>query len=113
MTMQHTTSTSVSNLPIRSCRAKTRYREGKRDGWVSRLRSTRTVTALVALAIAAAAALTTPAYADGLIENVNGITLDEDGKVIRFTGLLIDKDGNVSKLLTRKDKPPRQLDFKN
>ena len=115
MTMQHTTSTSVSNLPIRSYRAKTRYREGEPNGWVSRLRSTRTGFGFVVLAMAAAIAAalaSAPAHADGLIENVNGITLDENGKVIRFTGLLIDKDGNVSKLLTRKDKPPRQLDFK-
>jgi len=115
MTMQNKTNIANTTSPVRSYRAKTRYREGKEDGWVSRLRSTRTVFGFAVLAMAAAitAALpSTPAYADGLIENVNGITLDEDGKVIRFTGLLIDKDGNVSKLLTRKDKPPRQLDFK-
>ena len=51
-------------------------------------------------------------YADGLIDNVNGITLDQDGKVIRFSGLLIGTDGKVTKLLTRKDKPPKQLDFR-
>ena len=62
--------------------------------------------------LAATVSLSTIAYADGLIDNVNGITLDEEGKIIRFTGLLIDKDGNVSKLLTRKDKPPKQLDFR-
>ncbi len=52
------------------------------------------------------------AYADGLVDNVNGITLDQDGKVIRFSGLLIGADGKVTKLLTRKDKPPKQLDFR-
>ncbi|MFC4292899.1 amidohydrolase [Sphingorhabdus arenilitoris] len=56
--------------------------------------------------------LAAPAHADGLIDNVNGITLDEDGKVVRFTALLIDRDGKVSQLLTRKDKPPKQLDYK-
>ncbi len=56
--------------------------------------------------------LTTPAHADGLIENVNGITLDKDGKVIRFAGLLIDTNGKVTKLLTTKDKAPKQLDFR-
>ncbi|NJM50073.1 MAG: amidohydrolase family protein [Sphingomonadales bacterium] len=64
-------------------------------------------TALVALC-----GLNTPAYADGLIDNVNGITLDEEGKVVRFTGLLVAKDGKVTQLLTRKDKPPKQLDFR-
>ena len=36
--------------------------------------------ALLALAIAA------PAHADTLVDNVNGITLDQDGKVVRFLG---------------------------
>jgi predicted amidohydrolase YtcJ len=56
--------------------------------------------------------LSTPALADGLIENVNGITLDDKGKVVRFSGLLISKDGKVTQLLSSKDKPPKQLDFK-
>ncbi len=52
-----------------------------------------------------------PAMADGLIENVNGITLDQEGEVLRFNGLLIDKDGKVSKLITKKNQIPKQLDF--
>jgi predicted amidohydrolase YtcJ len=64
-------------------------------------------------ALLAAAALTSAAvYADGLVENVNGITLDEEGKLIRFTGILISPDGKVTQLLTRKDKLPKQLDFR-
>ena len=58
-------------------------------------------------------ALATPAVADGLVENVNGITLDKDGKVIRFTAVLISKDGKVTELLTKKDKLPKQLDFRH
>jgi predicted amidohydrolase YtcJ len=50
--------------------------------------------------------------ADGVIENVNGITLDKDGKVIRFTGLIIDRQGKVAKLLMRGDKPPKNPDFR-
>ncbi|MGL5838372.1 MAG: amidohydrolase [Sphingorhabdus sp.] len=65
------------------------------------------------LASAAVLLLTTPVLADGLVENVNGITLDKQGKVIRFTGLLIDKQGKVTQLLTGKDKPPKQLDFRH
>ncbi|SNS99447.1 hypothetical protein SAMN06295955_10925 [Sphingopyxis indica] len=53
-----------------------------------------------------------PAHADTLIDNVNGITLDKDGKLVRFTGLVIDKDGKVAKLLDRKDKRPERPDFK-
>ena len=53
------------------------------------------------LLAAALAVLAAPAaIADGLIDNVNGITLDKDGKVVRFTGLLIGRDGKVSQLLT-------------
>ena len=43
----------------------------------------RLLAALLALLIS------TPAFADALIDNVNGITLDKDGKVVRFTGLVI------------------------
>lgn len=49
--------------------------------------------------------------ADGLVDNVNGITLDEEGKVIRFSGILIGRDGKVTQLLGPKDKAPRELDF--
>jgi predicted amidohydrolase YtcJ len=57
--------------------------------------------------------LATPVFADGLVENVNGITLDQDGKVIRFNAVLISKDGKVTELLTRKDRLPKQLDFRH
>jgi len=53
-----------------------------------------------------------PAMADGLYDNVNGFTLDDDGQLIRFTGILIDRDGKVTKLLDRKDKRPRELDWR-
>ncbi len=43
-----------------------------------------------------------PAQADVLIENVAGITLDKDGKLVRFTGIVIDDAGRVKRLL---DKP--------
>ena len=58
-------------------------------------------------------AMCTPAFADGLVENVNGITLDKDGKVLRFNAILVGKDGKVTELLTKKDKLPRQLDFRH
>jgi predicted amidohydrolase YtcJ len=60
----------------------------------------------------AALTLSAPALADGLIDNVNGITLSKDGKVERFTGLLIDADGKVAKLFDRRDKRPEKLDYR-
>nr|WP_208417723.1 amidohydrolase [Sphingopyxis panaciterrae] len=55
---------------------------------------------------------TAPAHADTLVDNVNGITLDKDGKLVRFTGLVIDREGKVKQLLDRKDKRPERPDFK-
>ena len=60
----------------------------------------------------ASSLLTAPAMADGLYDNVNGFTLDDDGQLVRFTGILIDRDGKVSRLLDRKDKRPRELDWR-
>ncbi|MBS0502244.1 MAG: amidohydrolase family protein [Proteobacteria bacterium] len=66
-----------------------------------------------ALFLAAAFLAAAPAFADSLIDNVNGLTLDKSGKVERFTGMVIDKDGKVAKLLQRGDKrPDRGLDFR-
>ena len=36
------------------------------------------------------------ASADALVDNVTGITLDEDGKVVRFTGVLLSLAGMVT-----------------
>lgn len=47
---------------------------------------------------------TSPALADQLIDNVNGITLDGQGKPSYFSGLLIGDDGKVKRLLSGKDK---------
>ena len=66
----------------------------------------RGLLALLALILAA------PAHADTLVDNVNGITLDKDGKLVRFTGLVIDTQGKVKQLLDRKDKRPERPDFK-
>ncbi|RYD25466.1 MAG: amidohydrolase, partial [Lysobacteraceae bacterium] len=52
------------------------------------------------------------AGADALIDNVNGITLDKDGKVVRFTGLLMSPDGKVVKLLAENEKRPAKLDWR-
>lgn len=54
----------------------------------------------------------TPAQADVLIDNVNGMSLDRDGKVERFTGLLVGNDGRIEQVLQRSDKRPGKVDFK-
>lgn len=56
-------------------------------------------------------ALSTPALADGLVDNANGYTLDAKGQLVRFTGLLIDKRGTITKVLDKNDKRPKMLDF--
>ncbi|MCW3836356.1 amidohydrolase [Sphingomonas canadensis] len=63
------------------------------------------VAAMLAMLLAPAA------RADTLIDNVNGITLDAQGKVVRFTGLVFGRDGKVAKLLSRTDKRPRTRDL--
>ena len=66
----------------------------------------------VALLVGAAGIVVAPAVQeDSLIENVNGMTLDSEGKVIRFTAMLVDDDGRVKQLLDRRDKRPREVDF--
>ncbi len=64
------------------------------------------VGAAVALSLIAS-----PAMADGLVDKVNGMTMDADGKVIHFNGLLIDRAGRVTKLLQPGDKRPATVDF--
>jgi predicted amidohydrolase YtcJ len=54
----------------------------------------RTLLALVA------ALLSSPAFADTLVSNVNGIQVGPDGKLQHFTGLLIGEDGKVRSVLT-------------
>lgn len=66
-----------------------------------------------ALLVSAAlfALATTSARADQLIDNINGITIDDQGKPVYFSGLLIGPDGRVKQLLKSSDKRPRKLDF--
>ncbi|MEP0191626.1 MAG: amidohydrolase family protein [Erythrobacter sp.] len=56
-------------------------------------------------AVAAFAAI--PAAADTLVENVEGVTIGEDGKVHRFTGLVFDDEGRITQVLERGDERPR------
>ncbi len=53
-----------------------------------------------------------PALADALIDNVNGVTLDKQGRVVRFTGLTMSADGKVTALLARGEKRPARVDWR-
>jgi len=76
-------------------------------------RARRAATTIFATILATGAAvLPGAAYADGIVDNVNGMTLDKDGKVVRFQALLVTPDGKVSKLLSAKDKRPEKLDWR-
>lgn len=63
------------------------------------------------LALAATAA-GLPARADALIDNVNGMTLDEKGQVVRFTGLMMSREGKITLLLKSGEKRPKKVDWK-
>ncbi|MET0588035.1 MAG: amidohydrolase [Novosphingobium sp.] len=66
--------------------------------------------ALIA-ALLVASAIPATALADTLVDNVNGITLDEKGAVKRFTGLLIGDDGRIAQVFERGDKRPGKVDY--
>jgi predicted amidohydrolase YtcJ len=61
---------------------------------------------LAALAASTALALSAPALADTLVDNVDGVTIDENGKVLRFNGLVFDEQGRVVKVLQRGEQSP-------
>jgi len=64
-------------------------------------------TALAAIAALSTLAFAAPALADTLIDNVDGITIDEAGKIRRFTGLIFNADGKVVAVLARGEDRPR------
>ena len=64
-------------------------------------------TMLTALAGATVLALSaTPAQADLLVDNVDGVRIDDDGEIDRFRALWIDDDGRIVKVLDRGDDRP-------
>jgi len=67
--------------------------------------------AIVAALAAATLAGVSPAHADTLIDNVNGLTLDEKGQVRRFSGVLVGDDGRIEQIFQRGDKRPKKVDF--
>lgn len=58
-------------------------------------------------------AAASPALADGLIDNVAGVTLDAEGQVRRFTGMVVSDDGRVVRLLgPGESRPSARLTFR-
>jgi len=55
----------------------------------------------------AAALLASPALADTLIDNANGVQVDQASRIQHFTGLLIGDDGKIVKILHTGDKRPK------
>lgn len=66
----------------------------------------------IAAAAACFLALSAPALADTLLDNVNGVTVDEMGKVVAFTGLIFDRDGVIEQVLHSGDKRPKKVDYR-
>jgi hypothetical protein len=69
---------------------------GRDDGWAA--------WKVFALALAFVAS---PASADGIVDNVNGLAPTADGRIIRFKAMLIDKDGRVTRLVPPGEAPPK------
>lgn len=61
-----------------------------------------------AFALFCAASFAAPAHADVLIDNVDGVRIDEDGDIDRFTGLWVDDDGTIIEVLDKRDKRPER-----
>jgi len=53
-----------------------------------------------------------PVSPEGLVDNVNGYTIDRQGGLEHFSGLLIGKDGRVAKLLHDGDLRPQRPAFR-
>ncbi|OGS51427.1 MAG: metal-dependent hydrolase [Erythrobacter sp. RIFCSPHIGHO2_12_FULL_63_10] len=62
--------------------------------------------------LAVSVLLSAPVSADTLVDNVQGITIGEDGKVHRFIGLVIGDDGRIAEVLESGDKSPKDVDYR-
>jgi hypothetical protein len=63
-------------------------------------------------AIAALTLTISPAAAETLIDNINGLSIARDGKVTRFTGMVLGDDGVIVQLLIYGDTQPEGLDYR-
>src|SRR3954447_8120307 len=64
------------------------------------------------LAALAALLLALPAFADVLVDNVNGYTIDREGHVVRFAALLVGDDGKVEQLYRQGERRPDRTRFR-
>ena len=62
-------------------------------------------------ALLAATLLSAPAWADTLVDHVDGLTLNAKGEVERFTGLVIGSDGRVAQVLHTGEARPARPDY--
>ncbi|MFV0643522.1 MAG: amidohydrolase [Sphingomonadaceae bacterium] len=53
-----------------------------------------------------------PALADTLVDNIQGVTINKDGKLVSFTGMLIDDDGRVSAIYQRTSQHPKKPQYR-
>lgn len=66
-------------------------------------------TALIALALLVAGmVMPQPLRAETLLDNIAGLTLDAEGRLVQFSGLVIGDDGRIAQVLTGKDKRPKK-----
>lgn len=63
-------------------------------------------------AAALALLIASPASADVLVDNVEGVTPDGKGGIERFEAFLIGDDGRVAEVYRRGDKRPKKVDYK-
>ncbi len=55
---------------------------------------------------------TSPALADILIDNVNGVTVGDNGEIVNFSAVLIGDDGRIEQVFDRRDKKPGKVDYR-
>jgi predicted amidohydrolase YtcJ len=64
------------------------------------------------LAALAALSLASAASADVLVDNVNGYTLNSNGRLVRFTAMLVGDDGRVQRLYQKGEKKAERTRFR-
>lgn len=64
-----------------------------------------------AASIALAGLSASPAVADTLVYNVEGLTVGEDGALERFTGLVFDDEGRITDIVESGEDRPRDVEF--
>jgi predicted amidohydrolase YtcJ len=82
------------------------------EDWTYRRRMHLKSFAAAALALLLFAAGGVAARADVLVDNVNGYTIDKDGRLVRFAALLVGDDGKVEQLYGRGERKPDHPRFR-